>query len=134
MNLLLNPGLLDEVIAHARECYPNEGCGLIAGRQEVGERFVPMANTKSSKSEFEMDPQQLIRQLRSFRESGERLLAIYHSHPRGTARPSQRDIAQASYPDAASIIVSLAEPERPRVGAFRIIAGEVLEIELHAIV
>jgi hypothetical protein len=30
--------------------------------------------------------------------------------------------------------VSLADPEHPKIAAFRIIDGEVLEIEVHAIV
>jgi proteasome lid subunit RPN8/RPN11 len=134
MNIRLAPGILDDVIEHAKSCYPNEGCGLLSGRQYVADRFVPMENTRASESEYAMDPQQLVQQLRSFRESGEVLVAIYHSHPFGSARPSKRDVASSYYPDAASIIVSLAEPECPRVAAFRIIAGEVIEIELHAIV
>jgi proteasome lid subunit RPN8/RPN11 len=134
MNLRLGPGLLDQIIEHARACYPNEGCGLLSGRQDAAERFVPMANTRPSASEFEMDPQELIHQLRSLRESGQELLAIYHSHPYGPASPSQRDVARAFYPETATIIVSLAMPEQPRVAAFRIVAGEVIEIELHAIV
>jgi hypothetical protein len=32
------------------------------------------------------------------------------------------------------LIVSLAEPERPQVRAFRILNAEILDIEVHAIV
>ena len=134
MNVRVAPGLLEEIIAHAKACYPREGCGLLAGKQNTAERFIPMENTLSSETEYEMDPQRLLQELRSLRDSGEELVAIYHSHPFGTPRPSKRDVQFAYYPEAACIIVSLAEPERAKVGVFRIIEGEVLEVEVHAIV
>ena len=134
MNVRLAPCLLEAIIRHAEACYPKEGCGLLCGTRDAAERFVPMENMKASESEYEMDPQQLVLQLRSFRESGLELVAIYHSHPYGPARPSKRDAASAYYPAAASIIVSLADLKSPKVAAFRITGGEVLKVELHAIV
>jgi len=92
-----------------------------------------MDNATASSTDYEMDPAQLIGVLRDLRTSGEDLLAIYHSHPFGPAKPSKRDIERAYYPEAAHLIVSLAEPERPRAAAFRIIDGEVYEIEIHVI-
>ena len=97
-------------------------------------RFIPVENAKASSSEYEMDPAELIRVWRELRKIGEQLVAIYHSHPSGPAELSKRDIEHAYYPEAAHLIVSLAEPERPRTAAFRIIEGEVLEIEVHVIV
>jgi proteasome lid subunit RPN8/RPN11 len=129
LNLVLSPGLLDEIIQHSKSAYPREGCGLIAGIKPsfVGGRF-------PSASEFEMDPAELIKALREMRNAGEELVAIYHSHPHGPARPSKTDVQRAFYPDAAHLIVSLAEPERPQVRAFRILNAEILDIEVHAIV
>jgi proteasome lid subunit RPN8/RPN11 len=133
MDLLLSPGILEQVIQHAKSCHPIEGCGLLVGRQH-GERFIPVKNTLASPSEFEMDPAELIAVLRGLRETGERLFAIYHSHPRGPAEPSRRDIERAYYPEAAQLIVSLAELERPQAAAFRIVDGQALPVEVHAIV
>jgi glycerol uptake facilitator-like aquaporin len=79
-------------------------------------------------------PAELIGALRTLRNSGETLLAIYHSHPRGPAQPSQRDLERAFYPDAAHVIVSLATSENPAVRGFRIVDAEAIEIELRAIV
>ena len=149
--LTLAPGILDEIVEHAKSCYPAEGCGLIAGSAAsmsganasaiarshqvvTGIRFIPMANVAESMAEFEMDPAELIKVLKDLRNAGEQLVAIYHSHPHGPARPSKTDIQRAYYPEAAHLIVSLAERERPRVAGFRIIDGEILEIEVHAIV
>ena len=133
MNVNLASGLLEQVIENAKQCYPAEGCGLLVGRG-TATRFIPVSNIRGSETEYEMDPAELIAGLRDARNSGEALIAIYHSHPRGPARPSTNDIQRAYYPEAAHLIVSLAEPERPRAAAFRIVEGEALEVEVHVIV
>ena len=53
--------------------------------------------------------------------SGWTLGAIYHSHTRSPAYPSQTDVNLAFYPDALYLIVSLQDPEKPDVRAFRIV-------------
>ena len=93
-----------------------------------------MENLLDSETAFEIDPALLASTFRSLRESGEELVAIFHSHPKGPAEPSQRDLARAYYPEAGHIIVSLADWESPQVRGFRIIDGQSYEIELHAIV
>ena len=134
MNLRLAPGLLEEIVEHAKKCYPKEGCGLVVGSRPEGLRFIPVENAKASSSEYEMDPAELTGVWRKLRNTGDELVAIYHSHPFGPAELSKRDIERAYYPEAAHLIVSLAETERPRAAAFRIIEGEALEIEVHVIV
>src|SRR4030095_9540812 len=121
------------MIRHSKEKYPQEACGLLVGRGSA-DRFIPMENTLASSTAFEMDPAQLFSTFRDLRGSGEELVAIFHSHPRGPARPSQSDIERAYYPEAAHLIISLADPERPQAAGFRIIEEEVLEIDVHAIV
>jgi proteasome lid subunit RPN8/RPN11 len=134
VNLTLAPGILEEIIEHAKKSHPNEGCGLLAGRQSAN-RFIPMTNVSAVPAkQYEIDPVELIRTLRDLRNNGEELIAIYHSHPHGPAEPSRTDIERAYYPEAAQLIVSLADLERPRTAAFRIAGGEVLPIEVHVIV
>ena len=129
MNLILAPEILDEVVEHAKAAYPREGCGLI-----TAVRFLPITNVARSALEFEMDPAELVKSFRDLRNAGEELVAIYHSHPHGPPHLSSMDIDRAYYPEAAHLVVCLAEPERPQVAAFRIVDGEVLDIEVHAIV
>ncbi len=133
MNLILVPGLLEEVIADAKARYPKEACGLLVGRENA-ERFIPMRNIRDSGTAYEADPAQLAGALRGLRESGEKLVAIYHSHPHGPARPSMTDVELACYPEAAHLIVGLADLERPRAAAFRIVEGEAVEVGVHVIV
>jgi proteasome lid subunit RPN8/RPN11 len=106
---------------------------LLVGRISV-DRFIPVANIAANPDEYEMDPQELIAAFRNLRGTGERLIAIVHSHPHGPAELSKTDIERAYYPEAAHLLVSLAEPKRPQAVAFRIVDGQALPIELHVIV
>jgi proteasome lid subunit RPN8/RPN11 len=132
-DLQIGPGILERLILHAKQAYPNEGCGLLAGR-DAADRFIAMKNLSGSAAEYEMDPAELIHALRELRESGERLVAIYHSHPHGPAELSKKDLEQAYYPEVAQLLISLADREHPRCAAFRIIDGLPLPIEVHVIV
>src|SRR5262245_58493042 len=134
MNFTLDSGLLDRMIDHAMAALPNEACGLLVGRNGQASRFIPAENTLRSETAYEIDPAFLAATFRLLRESGEELVGIFHSHPQGPARPSNRDLQRAYYPEAAHVIVSLAEPERPQVACFRIIDGQAYDVELHAIV
>lgn len=134
MNLILAPGLLEVIVGHARSALPLESCGLLAGRDQSATRFIPITNRLASATEFDMEPAELIAAIRSMRTSGDSLLAIFHSHPRGPAALSSRDIERAWYPEAAHVIVSFASAETPDVRGFRILDGAVIEIELRAIV
>lgn len=134
MNLLLSPGILELLIQHAKKAYPNEGCGLLVGRY-AAERFIPMKNVSAfPSSEYEMDPPELIHVLRDLRSSVEQLFAIYHSHPAGAAQLSRTDIERSYYPEAAHLIISLADLDHPQAAAFRVIDGAALAVEVHAIV
>jgi len=80
--------LADELVAHAREDMPNECCGLIAGRDGAATRVIRTANTDASPFMYVMDPMEQMRLMEEIEDSGEDLLAIYHSHTRSAAYPS----------------------------------------------
>ena len=133
MDLTLAPGILDQLVQHAKNAYPQEACGLLVGRN-AADRFIPVRNISAQVHEYEMDLGQLIATLRGLRDTREKLLAIFHSHPHGPAALSNTDIERAYYPEAAHLIVSLEQPEHPQAVAFRIVDGEVLPIQVRAIV
>jgi proteasome lid subunit RPN8/RPN11 len=59
------------------------------------------------------------------------MVGIYHSHTRTPAYPSQTDINLASgWPDAVYFIVSLENPEKPEVKAFRMSRSQVEDVDL----
>jgi proteasome lid subunit RPN8/RPN11 len=134
MNLTVEGPLIDAMIDHARKIYPQEACGILAGRGGNAARFIPLPNALASETAYEIDPGLLAATLRGLRDNAETLIAIFHSHPRGPAQPSTRDLELSYYPETFHIIVSLASPDQPQIRAFRIIDGGSFEIELHAIV
>lgn len=114
---------LDEVIDHAESDAPNECCGymrLQAGR--VGE-VVRAQNLRNSPYGYEIDPKSLL--AANDLDDGGFGVAIYHSHPRSPAEPSQTDINLAHYPHWLYVIVSLAD--EPNLRAWRIADGRVAE-------
>jgi [CysO sulfur-carrier protein]-S-L-cysteine hydrolase len=122
--------LLDEIVVHAQDEAPNECCGLIAGSDGKAIRVHRARNEFASPMRFNVHPQDLIRITTEIEDRGEELAAIYHSHPRSGAYPSQTDInLAANWPDPVWLICSLAGSE-PVVRAFRIRDGGVEEVEL----
>jgi proteasome lid subunit RPN8/RPN11 len=126
--------IVNQLLDHARAGAGREICGLISARDGQLRRAVPVANVAPRPEyRYAMDPAGQIAALRGMREAGEDLLAIYHSHPASPAAPSTIDIAEAGYPEAIYLIISLNTKGVLEMRGFRIqgeAVGEVvLEIE-----
>lgn len=68
---------------------------------------------------YVIDPREQLRAFRSIDAAGEELAGIYHSHPLSQPYPSPTDRAEARYPDAFYLLISLRTRE-PEIRAFRI--------------
>lgn len=120
--------VLLEVFQHARECYPEECCGLLLGTDAQGPlRVLRCANVQSARAArgesdldarraFWIDEQELLHALRDADQRGERLVAVYHSHVDTAAYLSFTDLAGALgpdgrplYPGAQQLVVSVQE-------------------------
>ena len=123
--------LLDEIVAHAREDAPNECCGMVAGADGRASRVYRARNAFGSPLRYEIHPQDQFRITMEIEERGEEIAAIYHSHTKSPAYPSQTDVNLATnWPDPLYVICSLADPEAPDVRAFAIREEAVEEVEL----
>jgi proteasome lid subunit RPN8/RPN11 len=123
--------LLEEIVAHAREEAPNECCGMVGARDGAATGVYRARNAFASPTRYEVHPQDQFRIVTEIEQRGEELAAIYHSHTRSEAYPSQTDINLAdNWPDPVYLICSLVEPEGPVVRAFTIRDGEVAEAAL----
>lgn len=119
--------LADELVDHARSCLPDEACGLVAGKDGRAVRVHPMRNADRSATTYRLDPAEQLAVFEAIERDGFDLLAIYHSHPTTPAVPSDLDLRLALYPDARYVIVSLADPTRPELRAYRIAGGVATE-------
>ncbi|MGE0372913.1 MAG: Mov34/MPN/PAD-1 family protein [Gammaproteobacteria bacterium] len=123
--------IVNDLLDHARALPGQEVCGLIGARDGANLRAIPVANAAPHPEyRYAMDPAGQIAALRQMREAGEELLAIYHSHPASPAAPSTIDIAEAGYPDAVYLIISLNTKGVLEMRGFRIQDDGVREVAL----
>ena len=108
--------------AHARAARPAECCGLVGGSDWSARAVYPLRNVARSPAvSYEAAPEELFAAQRRMRERGERLLAIYHSHPRASEpEPSESDVRLAFYPSAVYFIIGFDEADAGVLRAFRI--------------
>ena len=91
---------------HVESCLPEEGCGLIGGKDGHAEMILAVTNTEHSPTRFYMDEQELYSAHLAFEKAGLEMVAIYHSHPAGPQMPSETDLKSFTYyPGILSVIL-----------------------------
>ncbi len=117
-HLILPQFIYRAMIAHARAEYPREACGLLRGRAR---RVVGMLAARNvapdPQRDYEVDAESLLRAL-TWENEGDELVAIYHSHPVSPAYPSAVDAGRAFYPNSVYLIISLQNPNAPRLKGY----------------
>ncbi len=119
----------DAMVAHARFCYPEEACGLLAFDDAGQVRMAyALTNVEHSPVAYTIDPGEHIKALRHAERHGWRLGGVFHSHTHTAAYPSRTDVSRAPEPDWAYFLVSLEDEDAPAVRAFWIDgAGNISE-------
>jgi proteasome lid subunit RPN8/RPN11 len=111
---------------HAASETPNEACGLLALRDGVAERYIPCINTAASPYRFDLrvpDPALVF----DLEDAGYEL-AVFHSHPTGSARPSRTDIANVGLWEGRPYLI-LSRPTGELLG-WTMAAGAVSPLPL----
>ncbi|HSD48843.1 MAG TPA: M67 family metallopeptidase [Actinomycetota bacterium] len=126
----LDDVLVKEMAEHGLREFPNEACGLVAGRDGAPVRFFAMRNLDASPASYRLDPKEQLQVFDRMDEEGLELLGIFHTHTHSEAYPSETDRRLAFYPEASYLVMSLSDREHPVLRAFRIVDGEVAEEEL----
>jgi proteasome lid subunit RPN8/RPN11 len=127
----ISQSLVEEMVAHAREDLPNECCGMVGGCDGEATTVIRVANSAASPLRYEMDPQEQYNALKAIEDEGGELLAIYHSHTKSAAYPSQTDVNQAvAWPEQIYVIVSLADADDPDVKAYLLNDLRIADAEL----
>jgi [CysO sulfur-carrier protein]-S-L-cysteine hydrolase len=117
--LAIPADILSAMIAHCVMDAPLECCGILGGVAPMVSLFYPLANDERSETTYNADPRDLIRTVQDLRAREGEIVAIYHSHPRWPAVPSQTDLRANHYGDVPRIIISLLG-ETPEVRVWRL--------------
>ncbi len=137
---MLSRSLLPEVHRHARKAYPNECCGMILAsgvrhcRNLAEDRPArPGEREPSARSAFELDAADCIFLAKSL-AGRDPVLALYHSHPDGTAVFSRADrngatlLGRAIYPSVLHLVISCDSNTAGEARLFRLEDDGVIEI------
>lgn len=121
MTLRLRAQETEQIYAHLSRAYPEEGCGVLVGRDDGAlrtvERVVAFGNQRedSRGNRYLITPEQILVAEREARDDGLDVLGFFHSHPDHPALPSAFDLEHA-WPYYTYLIVSV---ERGRVADAR---------------
>ena len=125
------PARMQEAIwTHVLREVPNEGVGVLAVHPDAPDTLLacyPLSNVAAQpERRYLADPLELLRALRAMRQGGLNLGAIYHSHPRGRARPSPTDLDLARYP----VPYLIADVQRHELRAYLLPGNTEIEVRL----
>ena len=101
MVLRLKPADMRQIQIHLCASYPEEGCGVLVGRETPGarevERAIGLENQRGDRrhQRYLIDPVQFLDVERRARADSLEVLGFFHSHPDVPARPSSFDLEQA---------------------------------------
>ena len=112
----LSPQQLQTIERAAEAAYPEEACGLLIGRAEPGGAWQVSAVEASANvaepprtRRFEVDPKLRLKLERALRDSPDSVVGAYHSHPNGSAAPSETDISMIFEPDMIWLITAVTD-------------------------
>lgn len=128
--LILKKEFLEEIVAQSKREFPNEACGILAGKDNTVNKVYAMTNAEKSPERYFMDAREQFKVMKEIRNLSLEMQGIYHSHVASLARPSRHDIELAFYPEASYVIVSLQEQNNPVFRSFKIKEGRVTEEEI----
>jgi proteasome lid subunit RPN8/RPN11 len=99
--LVLPKSVRDELEAWIGRGYPEETCGLLIGRTELGRTETASAtraknlNRERARDRYDLDPLDYIAADSAARSAGFEIVGVWHSHPDHPAEPSETDRAAA---------------------------------------
>ena len=112
----LTRGQLQAIERAAEAAYPEEACGLLVGHVAPGAGYrVSAVEASANVAEpprtrrFEVDPKLRLRLERDLRESPDSVIGVFHSHPDGSARPSETDRSMIFEPAMVWLITAVAD-------------------------
>lgn len=100
----MEPHLLQAFIEHAKAAYPNECCGLLINTGSKTVYFACRNQSENPQDDFVIPAEDY-----ATAESAGEVIAVCHSHPDATSKPSDRDIAMCEATEMPWHILSWPE-------------------------
>lgn len=123
--------VLDAIAAHAEREAPDECCGLLLGTGHSIDEALPLANRAAEPARrYEIDPRDYLAAIKRCRGTRQGVIGAYHSHPRASAEPSERDRAEAFGDFLYLIAGPVAAGLPPPVRAYRFEGGNFRAVPL----
>ncbi|TVR22286.1 MAG: M67 family peptidase [Anaerolineaceae bacterium] len=130
-SLIVPPHVYSSLVMVARDCLPDESCGILAGHHHGRvERIFPVDNiAEQPANQFRIDSRALNQHLPQIRADGLQVIGFFHSHPATPPVPSPHDITGMHDMHALHLIVSL-KGSAPRLAAWRIEGARISAVDL----
>jgi proteasome lid subunit RPN8/RPN11 len=108
--LVLTTTQRDAMVATCVRALPNEGCGLLLGRDDgVVVDVVASPNVAKSAKLYEIDSRILLQAYRRADDEDLSVIGVFHSHTHTEAYPSPTDVSLAPDPAWHYVLVSLRD-------------------------
>lgn len=121
--VLLTEAVVRSIEQHAVRELPNECCGFLLGRWQDGSVRVSSARAahnverRSPQTRYAIDPDDVLRALRTAEGEGIEVVGFYHSHPTGAISASEVDRERA-WSKHVYLIVPVSGGRPGRLGAW----------------
>lgn len=127
MSVRLTAEQMVAIHRHGEQAYPDEGCGLLLGREEDGHKIVeeilPEENARESNAQhnrYLIPPDAVLKGERLAAQKGLDVIGFFHSHPDHPERPSDFDRDHA-WPWYAYLITSVQEGRAVKTAAWTLV-------------
>lgn len=136
--LIIPRCVYEKVIRHARQEFPAESCGLLAGRVDGASAWVcdyfPLVNAAVDPlRRYRAELRQLFQTHRVMRQAGWQEVAVVHSHPCSPAVPSRIDLADNAYGESVVHLIVSLQTDVPEVRVWRLKADSFDEVSWHVV-
>lgn len=116
--------ILDAIRTHGEATYPEECCGFLLGHMTpegnhvVATQRVANRQTTNRERRYTITPGDYQAAARAAAAQGLDVVGFYHSHPDHPAQPSETDLAEATFPGYAYVIVSVQQGTADEITAW----------------
>lgn len=121
--LSINKKFIDKIYQHSINEFPDECCGILAGKNNEISQIYMIENAAKSPYRYLMDPKDFLHADKDATDKNIDFIAFYHSHTHSQAYPSATDVRMAlesGWIDIIYALISLENKDNPVLKIFSI--------------